>query len=58
MRQKQSTKDYHDFNSNCITLCMGKQEVHSTEAGTLAPEFEKLATDLKPKPKLLGYKNI
>ena len=37
---------------NHITLCTGKQEV-----GALVSVFEKSATELKPKPKLLTCKN-
>ena len=36
---------------NSITLLLGKQEAHSTEAGTLDPVFEKSATELKSETK-------
>ena len=44
--------------SNCIALYTGKQGMYSYEVATLAPVFEKSATEFKPKPKLLKYKNI
>ena len=37
---------------------MGKQEAYSAEVGALTSEFEKSATELKPKQKLLIYKII
>ena len=40
-----------------ITLCVGKKEVHSAEAGALAPMFEKSATKLAHKQKFLKCKS-
>ena len=42
---------------NCITLGVEKQGVHSVDVATLAPLFEKSATELKLKQKLLRCKN-
>ena len=50
-------KDYHDSYSNYITFCVGKKRVHSTEVGALTPVFEKSATELKQKQKLLKCKS-
>ena len=33
----------------------GKQEMHSAEVGTLAPLFEKSATEFKSKPQLFDW---
>ena len=41
---------------NCITLCAGKKGVCPAEVGALASVFEKSATELKPKQKLLKCK--
>ena len=41
-----------------IILHTGKQGVYSAEVGALTLMFEKSATELKPKPKLLKCKNI
>ena len=43
---------------NCNALPTVKQGEHSAEIRVLAPVFKKLATELKPKPKLLRCKNI
>ena len=48
----QSSNDYHKSNSNHIALCASKQGAHSADVGTLAPMFEKSATELKLKQKL------
>ena len=42
---------------NRITLHMDKKGVHPVEVGTLAPMFEKSATELKQKQKLLKCKS-
>ena len=42
---------------NCIVLCVGKKGLHPAEVGTLAPVFEKSATELKLKQKLLKFKS-
>ena len=41
-----------------MALCAGKHEACSAEIGSLAPMFEKSATELKLKQKLLRYKRI
>ena len=43
---------------NCITLHMGKKRTHLAEVGAQAPVFEKSATELKQKQKLLKCKSI
>ena len=43
---------------NHIFFRMGKQGVCFVEVGALASVFEKSATELEPKPKLLRCKNI
>ena len=58
VREKQPTKDYHGSNSIRIALCASKQRVHSAKFGALAPVLKKSATELKPKPNLLGCKTI
>ena len=41
---------------NYIALCAGKQGARPAEVGALASMFEKLATEIKLKQKLLKYK--
>ena len=41
---------------NRIALRVGKKGVHPAEVGALTPVFEKSATELKLKQKLLKYK--
>ena len=41
---------------NCIALHVGKKGACPAEVGALAPVFEKLATELKLKQKLLKCK--
>ena len=41
---------------NCIALRVGKKEARPAEVGALTPVFEKSATELKLKQKLLKFK--